>query len=669
MQQPKRRRPPKGSRLPAAAKAAAAALLLLLSFGAAAAQDIMAMSPASAMPIKPGKEVSSSPSATTAAAASSSTSWTSTSTSTVCPSIARSPTRHVTLVVTGATYVLADSESSSSSGKAAAKKGASPTPTPPTPSRLLEGMLAVNGSVLGPTLEFEDGEDVSIDVVNEVEAAAGSMDNSTATSVHWHGLDLPGAAWADGVSGVTQRPVPRGVSFRYRFKAGPVGTHWYHAHTGLQYANGLRGALIVRPRGGAGKRKSDVGAGYDEERLLVLSDQAAATAEKVFEELQAGMMSMATMQAGGAGAHGGGGGGMETAPAAAAHGSSAAAASEAPKAAAHGRRMRRRRGLSQVAAPAPAPAAAAAAGPHGGGAGKGTGGGMAMGGPPSSSSPSPSSAPASAEPSVVDPQSGCFDSTTTQDISDAPYYATLVNGKGFALVSEPGKPGPPAFAGAPAVVEVKKGRKYRFRMVNAGASWGYNVSVDRHPVALLALDGYPLAVSKAAESGGKKGNGNGNGDTLSAAGLRAVAGVVTTSAETVDFLLDASAPDGVRNYWINVMTITGFGGPAVLHYGEFVIVEFFVLLFSFFLFNHLSCLIFYKNKNSLNLKRAPRTPSPRRARGSSARRRPSSAAPTRGTRPLASPTSRTPPTSRGSSSRPGGPRGRRGARPTERWRW
>ena len=36
---------------------------------------------------------------------------------------------------------------------------------------------------------------------------------------------------------------------------------------------------------GAGKRKSDVGAGYDEERLLVLSDQAAATAEKVFEEL------------------------------------------------------------------------------------------------------------------------------------------------------------------------------------------------------------------------------------------------------------------------------------------------------------------------------------------------------------------------------------------------
>ena len=90
-------------------------------------------------------------------------------------------------------------------------------------------MLAVNGSVLGPTLEFEEGEDVSVDVVNEVVPADGSSGNSTATSVHWHGLDLPGAAWADGVAGVTQRPVPRGVSFRYRFKASPVGTHWYHA--------------------------------------------------------------------------------------------------------------------------------------------------------------------------------------------------------------------------------------------------------------------------------------------------------------------------------------------------------------------------------------------------------------------------------------------------------
>ena len=307
--------------------------------------------------------------------------------------------------------------------------------------------------------------------------------------------------------------------------------------------------------------------------------------------------------------------------------------------------------------------------------------GMAMGGGPSSS-PAPA-----AEPPSVDPQSGCFDSTTTQDISDAPYYATLVNGKGFALVSEPGKPGPPAFAGAPAVVEVKRGKKYRFRLVNAGASWGYNVSVDRHPVALLALDGYPLAVSK--DDSGKKGGGNGGSDNLSAAGLRAVAGVVTTPGETVDFLLDASAPDGVRNYWINVLTITGYGGPAVLHYGEFF--NFFFelgvvgaggafwhacvcrkkgeTLFFFSSFFSTSPVSSSKKKKNAHLKRALRTLSPRRARSSSAHRRRSSAAPTRETRRRASPTSKTPPTSRGSSSLPRGPRSPRGARRTARWRW
>ncbi|MEI6102249.1 MAG: C10 family peptidase, partial [Eubacteriales bacterium] len=67
--------------------------------------------------------------------------------------------------------------------------------------------------------------------------------------------------------------------------------------------------------------------------------------------------------------------------------------------------------------------------------------------------------------------------------------------------------------------------------------------------------------------GGKSGGVCGSG-SASAAGLRAVAGVVTTPGETVDFLLDASAPDGIRNYWINVLTLTGYGGPAVLHYGE-----------------------------------------------------------------------------------------------------
>ena len=170
---------------------------------------------------KLGEETSSSPASSTS---SSSPSSSASSSSTVCPSIAPSPTRHVVLVVKGATYVLPDDGGKGSEA---------------LPPRLLEGMLAVNGSVLGPTLEFEEGDDVSVDVVNDVAAPGNSSSSESgstpATSVHWHGLDLPGAAWADGVTGITQRAALRGVTFRYRFKAGPVGTHWYHAREWIPF--------------------------------------------------------------------------------------------------------------------------------------------------------------------------------------------------------------------------------------------------------------------------------------------------------------------------------------------------------------------------------------------------------------------------------------------------
>lgn len=68
----------------------------------------------------------------------------------------------------------------------------------------------------------------------------------TGTSVHWHGQDLPDAAWADGVAGISQRPIPPGETMRYRFKAEPAGTFWYHSHTGMQFGEGLRGPLIIK---------------------------------------------------------------------------------------------------------------------------------------------------------------------------------------------------------------------------------------------------------------------------------------------------------------------------------------------------------------------------------------------------------------------------------------
>jgi len=47
------------------------------------------------------------------------------------------------------------------------------------------------------------------------------------------------------VNRVTQCPIQSGYSYTYKFKAEPHGTHWWHSHTGSQYADGIRGPLIV----------------------------------------------------------------------------------------------------------------------------------------------------------------------------------------------------------------------------------------------------------------------------------------------------------------------------------------------------------------------------------------------------------------------------------------
>lgn len=105
----------------------------------------------------------------------------------------------------------------------------------PNGQQLKQGLL-YNSSYIGPLLTAQLGGEISIDVTNKA---------SVGTSVHWHGMDLPNAAWADGVDGVTQEPIPVGSTFRYKFKAEPAGTLWYHSHVGMQFADGLRGPLIV----------------------------------------------------------------------------------------------------------------------------------------------------------------------------------------------------------------------------------------------------------------------------------------------------------------------------------------------------------------------------------------------------------------------------------------
>ena len=115
--------------------------------------------------------------------------------------------------------------------------------------------IAVNGEVPAPLLRFQEGEEAVIHVTNTLDVP---------TSVHWHGLLLPGEM--DGVPGFNGFPgIAPGETFTYRFTVRQSGTYWYHAHSEYQEQEGLYGAMILDPKAGDP-------AAYDREHVIFLSD-------------------------------------------------------------------------------------------------------------------------------------------------------------------------------------------------------------------------------------------------------------------------------------------------------------------------------------------------------------------------------------------------------------
>ena len=99
--------------------------------------------------------------------------------------------------------------------------------------------ITVNGQFPAPLLEFEEGDDAVIHVHNHLKKQD--------TSVHWHGLLLPGLM--DGVPGFNQfKAIKPNKDFTYKFKVRQNGTYWYHAHSKGQEQDGLYGALVIYPK-------------------------------------------------------------------------------------------------------------------------------------------------------------------------------------------------------------------------------------------------------------------------------------------------------------------------------------------------------------------------------------------------------------------------------------
>ena len=112
----------------------------------------------------------------------------------------------------------------------AARVGMVGDEVPPT------AVWAYNGTVPGPVLRLRQGVPFRAMVENGL---------AETTTVHWHGIRLPNAM--DGVSGITQAPIPPGGRFDYAFTPPDAGTFWYHSHQDslVQMGRGLAGALIV----------------------------------------------------------------------------------------------------------------------------------------------------------------------------------------------------------------------------------------------------------------------------------------------------------------------------------------------------------------------------------------------------------------------------------------
>ncbi|KXN87826.1 Laccase-2 [Leucoagaricus sp. SymC.cos] len=100
----------------------------------------------------------------------------------------------------------------------------------------------INGVHPAPVIMAKKGDQFKLNVVNGLTDTQQIL----GTSIHWHGLFQQGTNFMDGTSGVTQCPIAPGHSFLYSFAADHAGTFWYHSHFGVQYCDGVRGALIVQ---------------------------------------------------------------------------------------------------------------------------------------------------------------------------------------------------------------------------------------------------------------------------------------------------------------------------------------------------------------------------------------------------------------------------------------
>ena len=126
------------------------------------------------------------------------------------------------------------------------------------PDGVSRSAMAVNGSIPGPTLTADWGDQVIVHVTNKLTTS------NNCTSIHFHGLWQQGTNENDGVSSITQCPTAPGESMTYKWRATQHGSTWYHSHFALQAWQGVFGGIVIN---------GPATANYDEDLgMLFLND-------------------------------------------------------------------------------------------------------------------------------------------------------------------------------------------------------------------------------------------------------------------------------------------------------------------------------------------------------------------------------------------------------------
>ncbi|MBE7636186.1 copper resistance system multicopper oxidase [Sneathiella sp. P13V-1] len=128
--------------------------------------------------------------------------------------------------------------------------------------------IGYNGSSPGPVLRFKEGEEVEINVTNNLDEE---------TSIHWHGLILPYDQ--DGVPKISFPGIKPGETFTYRFPIQQSGTYWFHSHSGFQEPDGAYGAIVIEPK----KREPFR---YDREYVVQLTDAHPHSGARIMRNLK-----------------------------------------------------------------------------------------------------------------------------------------------------------------------------------------------------------------------------------------------------------------------------------------------------------------------------------------------------------------------------------------------